>query len=155
MTNSDPAAKTAAVVDALKKLRIPAIIGISGGGLEPLADVPEHVLFVQNVPYDWLFPQVYAVVHHGGSGTTHTAIKYGCPSLVIPHALDQPFWARTIAAKKLGPAGLPIRKLNDGHFEEKLLDLFTNEEYKVNAVRFSELFARESDRDALYRLIIS
>src|SRR5690606_14670788 len=115
----------------------------------------EHVLFVQNVPYDWLFPQVYAVVHHGGSGTTHTAIKYGCPSLVIPHALDQPFWARTIAAKKLGPAGLPIRKLNDGHFEEKLLDLFTNEEYKVNAVRFSELFARESDRDALYRLIIS
>src|SRR5690606_11104857 len=155
MTNSDPAAKTAAVVDALKKLRIPAIIGISGGGLEPLADVPQHVLFVQNVPYDWLFPQVYAVVNHGGSGTTHTAIKYGCPSLIIPHALDQPFWARTIAAKKLGPAGLPIRKLNDGDFKERLLDLYTNEEYKNNARNLSKQMGRESDRDTLYRLIIS
>src|SRR5690606_31591941 len=71
MTNSDPAGKTATIVNG-----IPAIIGISGGGLERSADVPEHVMFVESVPYDWLFPQVHAVVHHGGSGTTHTAIKY-------------------------------------------------------------------------------
>ena len=155
MTSSAPAAKTATILNALKKHGIPAIIGISGGGLERSADVPEHVIFVDSAPYDWLFPQVYSVVHHGGSGTTHTAIKYGCPSFVIWHALDQPFWSRTVSDHKLGPVGLPLRKLDDGHLEEKLLDLYTNEEYTINAVRFSELIAQESDRDSLYRLIIS
>lgn len=153
MTNTDPGKKTETIVDVLKKHGIPAIISTSWGGLKKLDNHPEHILFVNNVPYDWLFPRMYAVVHHGGSGTTHTDAKYACPALVVPHAVDQPFWARTIFELGVGPKGLPIKLLNEAEFEARLLELYSNEEYKTNAISVSEKIALESDRDALYNLI--
>jgi sterol 3beta-glucosyltransferase len=155
MTNPEPKQKSAIIVRVLEKLGVPAIINTSwgGGGLQRIDVTPEHVLFVDNVPYDWLFPKVYAVVHHGGSGTTHMAVKYGCPSLVIPHALDQTFWSRTIAYLRLGPAGLNIRDLNEESFESKLVELYEIAEYKIEALDISERIASESDRDTLYELI--
>ena len=33
----------------------------------------------RSVPHTWLFPQCAAVVHHGGCGTTHTALLAGVP----------------------------------------------------------------------------
>ena len=64
-------------------------------------DAPDHILFVNNIPYDWIFGNMYAVVHHGGSGTTHTALKNGRPGLIIPHIVDQFYWGRTIEQLKL------------------------------------------------------
>ena len=153
MTNPEPKRKSQIIVDVLQKLGVPAIINTSWGGLQRIDDAREHVLFVDSVPYDWLFPKVYAVLHHGGSGTTHMAVKYGCPSLVIPHALDQTFWSRTIADLRLGPAGLNIRDLNEESFESKLVELYENAEYKIKALDISERIASESDRDTLYELI--
>ncbi len=155
MTNPDPGTKTAIILNALKKHNIPAIIATAGGGLKRSDDSPAHVVFIKNVPHDWLFPQVYAVVHHGGSGTTHMAVKYGCPALVIPHAIDQPFWARTIHALGLGPKGIRIRDLNDEVFQSRLAELYTNKDYKDNALEFRRRMSQEGDRDELYRQIIN
>ena len=153
MTNTDPKRKTETIVNALRRNKIAAIINTSWGGLAEINDVPEHVMFVNDVPYDWLYPHIYAVVHHGGSGSTHMALKYGCPSLVIPHALDQPFWARIIHEKGLGPEPLPIRKLNEPEFESRMIDLCDNRTYKMNAQQLSGQMATEANRDKLFRLI--
>ena len=133
MINSDPAGKTRAIVSLLEKHDIPAIINTSWGGLDATIPHPEHVLFVQNIPYDWLFPKVYAVIHHGGSGTTHTGLKNGCATLIIPHIVDQFFWNKTVAKLGAGPLGMPIKKLNEANLEEKLLDLWLNQDYKTQA----------------------
>ena len=116
---------------------------------------PEHVMFVDWIPYDWLFPKIHAVVHHGGSGTTHMGVAYRLPSLLIPHAVDQFFWSRTIAERLLGPKGIRVSELTESEFEPKLLDLLRNEEYGRNAQAMSELMRSEADRNRLFDLIAS
>lgn len=153
MTNTKPHEKTEAIVNVLKKHNIPAIINTSWGGLCEIEDAPENVIFVSDVPYDWLYPQIYAVLHHGGSGSTHMAVKYGLPALVVPHALDQPFWGRIIHKKGLGPEPLPINRLSETAFGSRLLELYDRYDCKRNAEQISQQMALEADRARLYNLI--
>lgn len=155
MSNSNPKEKTGFIVDALRKHNIPAIINTSWGGLEATNLPSENILFVNNIPYDWAFPKMYAVIHHGGSGTTHTALKYACPSLIVPHILDQFYWSKIITSHHLGPQGIPIKNLNAKTFEPKLLDLMTNPSYKQSAAQISEKIKTESDANKLYNMIIN
>lgn len=155
MTNTKPREKTEAIVNVLRRNNIPAIINTSWGGLTEIDDAPDNVLFVRDVPYDWLYPHIYAVVHHGGSGSTHMALKYGCPSLVVPHALDQPFWASIVNEKGLGPKAVSIKHFSESEFESRLIDLCDNYSYKLNARELSQQMAAEADQGRLYEIISS
>ena len=155
MSNSNPKEKTHVIVEVLKRNNISAIINTSWGGLEKIGEYPDHIHFTSNLPYDWIFPKMYAVIHHGGSGTTHTALKYACPSLIIPHILDQFYWNTTISNLHLGPQGISIKKFNEKDFEIKLLDLINNETFKRNAKLISEKMKTESNKDKLYEIIIN
>lgn len=149
MTNPNPEQKTKDILEVLVKHKIPAIINTAGGGLQKPVDYAEHVFFVENIPYDWIFPKIYAVVHHGGSGTTHSAIKYGCASMIVPHILDQHVWNDLLPELNLGPRGISIKKFNSSRFEEKLLDLLNSEKYKENARRIGKEMVKE-DNEAYY-----
>lgn len=155
MTNLNPKEKTRIIINVLIKNKIPAIINISGGGLEQPIVSPEHIHFVENIPYDWIFSRMYAIVHHGGSGTTHSALKYSCPNLIIPHILDQFFWNNLNSNLNLGPKGIPIKKLSEINFENKLLALMNNDSYKINAQMIGEKMSIESNKDKLYDLILN
>jgi UDP:flavonoid glycosyltransferase YjiC (YdhE family) len=52
--------------------------------------LPEGVIAVEMAPHQLLFPHAAAVVHQGGIGTTSQAMRAGKPTLVVPHAHDQP-----------------------------------------------------------------
>jgi sterol 3beta-glucosyltransferase len=69
-------------------------------------ELPESVLRVGAVPHDWLFPRCGALVHHCGAGTAHAAARSGVPSVPVPFALDQPFWADRL--RRLGVASRPV-----------------------------------------------
>lgn len=154
MFNSNPKETTGSIVNVLEKNNIPAIINTSRDGLEEIDVQSGHIFFTNNLPYNRLFPNIYAVVHHGGCGTTHTALKYGLPSLIIPHVLDQFFWDKTISSLKLGPKGISIHKFNEKDFETKLLDLYLNNDYKKNAMAISNKMKVERDKNKLYQIII-
>ncbi|MBN2004797.1 MAG: glycosyltransferase family 1 protein [Anaerolineae bacterium] len=68
--------------------------------------MPKDVFATDMAPHDWLFPQVAAVVHHGGAGTTAAGFCAGIPQVIIPFALDQPFWAWRVAELGSGPPAL-------------------------------------------------
>ena len=51
-----------------------------------------------------------AVVHHGGCTTNGIGIWAGCPTLIIPLALDQWYYGRTVHELGMGPEPLYIRK---------------------------------------------
>ncbi len=155
MSNSNPREKTRIIVEVLKRNKVSAIINTSWGGLEKTTESSDHIHFVSNIPYDWIFPKMHAVVHHGGAGTTHTALKYACPSLIIPHILDQFYWNETISKLHLGPKGMSIKHLNEKNFESKLLDLINNESYKRNTKLISEKMKTESNKDKLYEMIVN
>lgn len=68
--------------------------------------LPDNFYIVEETPHQWLFPRTSLVIHHGGSGTTHSACRAGVPSVVLPFAGDQFFWAHQL--HRLGVAGDPV-----------------------------------------------
>ena len=80
----------------------------------PAADLcSDVVLRVSEVPHDWLFPRVAAVVHDGGAGTSAAVLRAGKPSVVVPFFADQPFWASRIRALGAGPPPIPCTRLTE------------------------------------------
>jgi sterol 3beta-glucosyltransferase len=96
--------------------------GILYRGWGELARVvlPQTMIAVDSVPHDWLFPQVRAVVHHGGAGVTSAALRAGAPAVVVPFLGDQHFWAERIAALGAGPAPIPRAQLTGARLEQAL-----------------------------------
>jgi len=81
-------------------------------GIDP-ARVPPGVFVLDDTPHDWLFARTALVVHHGGAGTSHAAARAGVPSVVVPFAGDQFFWARRLAARGIATA-CPAARLDGG-----------------------------------------
>lgn len=154
MTNPAPEEKTQTILDVLKKLRIPAIINTSEGGLiQPKNYDESNIYFISQVPYDWLLPKIYAVMHHGGAGTTHLSIKYRCASLIMPHIVDQFVWNRIIARKGLGPLGIKVSKITEDRLSPLVQDLWNNQRYKQEAVRIGDLMRAENYEDQIIKMI--
>ena len=133
MRNPKPEANSRLLLGILELLKIPTIVNVYGGGLQKV-EVDENLFhFVDRVPYEWLFPKVHAVIHHGGSGTTHMAAKYGCVQMIIPHIIDQYLWNEVVAKQELGPKGKSIRKINKTWFQKQAEAIWESEKYKKNA----------------------
>ncbi|CAM1347402.1 glycosyltransferase [Tenacibaculum crassostreae] len=145
ISNTTPKKITQFIIDTTSKHNIPTIINTSWGGLVKIENCSGNIYFTENIPYDWIFPKIHSVIHHGGAGTTHSAIKYGCSNLIIPHFIDQFFWNEVVAEKNIGPKGVSIKKLNAAIFEKLLLDLLKNSEYKKNAEMFSNKLKKEAE----------
>jgi sterol 3beta-glucosyltransferase len=47
-------------------------------------------------PHRHLAPLCSAVVHHGGAGTTHMALRAGKPAAVLPFIIEQRMWAARV-----------------------------------------------------------
>lgn len=156
MTNENPEEKTSFFLNIVQNYSIPTIINTSSGGLIKSSDYNSDLVhFATNIPYDWVFSKVHAVIHHGGSGTTHTALKYGCSSLIIPHIIDQFMWRNTIYDLGVGPKGIAIRKLNLKNLEPLILDIYQNTVYKERAKQISEQMKAEKFINELYQFIIN
>lgn len=98
----------------------------------------DDVLGIADVPHDWLFPRMRAVVHHGGAGTTHAALLAGVPQLAVPHIADQPYWARRIHEEHLGPAPLPLNRLTADRLIERLRALSDSSDFTARAASLGE-----------------
>ncbi|KAA3637954.1 MAG: glycosyltransferase [Bacteroidetes bacterium] len=155
MLNTAPEEKTKAILDILSRHQIPAIINTASGGLvEPENYDREMLHFVNRIPYDWVFPKMHAVIHHGGSGTTHMALKSGCATMVIPHIIDQFAWNGIVHELGAGPKGDKVGKLTVDNLEPKILDLWNNEDYKVKTEAIGRQMRKEDFREEIYRFVI-
>ena len=70
--------------------------------------LPKNIFQVESAPYHWLFPRVSAAIHAAGAGTVAEALRAGIPSICVPFAGEQKFYARRLA--ELGLAAKPIRR---------------------------------------------
>jgi sterol 3beta-glucosyltransferase len=109
MRGRDPRGLADVVVRALQTAGVRGVLSSGWGGLEA-EDLPADMIRVDDVPHDWLFPRMRAVVHHGGAGTTHTGLRASRPTVICPFMADQPFWGRVVRDRGLGPA--PIRQVD-------------------------------------------
>jgi sterol 3beta-glucosyltransferase len=92
-----------AVIDAVDHRRAVFHPGWSG---VHTGELPANFFVVGETPHSWLFPRMAVIIHHGGSGTTHSAARAGVPSVVVPFAEDQFFWADRL--RRLGVAPEPV-----------------------------------------------
>jgi sterol 3beta-glucosyltransferase len=97
----------------LEALQLTGQRGILMGGWGGLGagDLPENILRIGSTPHDWLLPRVSVVVHHGGAGTTATAIRAGRPNIVVPFFADQPFWGDRVYRLGAGSKPIPFSRL--------------------------------------------
>ncbi|CZR52709.1 related to sterol glucosyltransferase [Phialocephala subalpina] len=103
---------TQMIFGAVKRAGVRALVSKGWGGLGE-GDVPEGIFLLGNVPHDWLFQYVSAVVHHGGAGTTAIGIAMGKPTVVVPFFGDQPFWGAMIHRAGAGPEPVPFKKMTE------------------------------------------
>ncbi|HJU22944.1 MAG TPA: glycosyltransferase [Casimicrobiaceae bacterium] len=107
----------AIVLDALDGRRALVQAGWSDFGRGALS---ASVHRIGPMPHAWLFPRTRIVVHHGGAGTTHSAARSGVPSVVIPLAADQFFWADRLHRLGVAPKGLPHRDASASALDARL-----------------------------------
>lgn len=89
-------AKAVAVLDA------EIVVAIAEEHMELLTGLPDDVRVLTGVPLDLVLPSCDLVLHHGGAGTTLTAMTHGVPQLVIPQLPDHALHGRQLAATGAG-----------------------------------------------------
>jgi sterol 3beta-glucosyltransferase len=107
MTGFDKSRLLDALIKAMTGRR--AVFHPGWSGIDPKV-LPDNFLVIGDTPHDWLFPRTAAVIHHGGSGTSHSAARAGVPSIVTPFAGDQFFWAERLRLAGVAPAAVDGRR---------------------------------------------
>jgi sterol 3beta-glucosyltransferase len=143
MKKGNPEKIATEIIKGCKALNMQVIISAGWGGLSvgpQFKDDPE-VLFLETVSHSKLFPLVKVILHHGGIGTTHAALRAGTPSVIVPFIVDQPWWAHKLNKQKLGPKSLPFRKLKSKKVSKRIREALT---YKQNVVDISNKMKDDS-----------
>jgi sterol 3beta-glucosyltransferase len=109
----NPALLTEQLMAALRLSGERAVIlrGWADIGHEGNTGTTPDVFWLDFAPYEWLFPRMAALVHHGGSGTTGAGLRAGVPSVVVPFGADQHFWGSRVTALGAGPEPIPFKTL--------------------------------------------
>lgn len=102
MPGLDPVQLANDVIAALARVGRRGVLATGGGALR-VVNPPAHIHVVDAAPHDRLLPLTAAAVHHGGAGTTASALRAGIAMAICPFLGDQPFWGRRATA--LGVAG--------------------------------------------------
>ncbi|MDO8614705.1 MAG: glycosyltransferase [Dehalococcoidia bacterium] len=152
MTSEDSPALTKLVAEAARQAGVRAIIepGMAGLGA---ADMPPEILVASDVPHAWLLPRVAALVHHGGVGTTASALHAGIPSVVVPHVFDQFFWAER--ARKLGvaPAPISLKSLTAASLSAAIRKAVEDRKLLERARRLGEILKHERGPEGAVQLV--
>lgn len=142
MPGSDPWRTGRVVVEALAQAGQRGLIVTGSGGLS-VPYPPPGVYVADVVPYDWLLPQVAAVVHHGGAGSTAAGLRAGKPTVICPFAADQPFWGRRVCALGAGPAPIPRRRLSVKTLAEAIRQATSHADMRRKAAEVGEKIRAE------------
>lgn len=141
MSSRDPEALSELVLSAVRRAGVRAVLLSGWGGLADRGG--DDVFVTAEAPHDWLFPQMAAVVHHGGAGTTGAAFTAGVPAVVVPFAVDQPFWASRVVALGTGPAPIRRQQLTDSALGAALRTAATDPTMRDRAARLGRSIRSE------------
>ncbi|MDX1993825.1 MAG: glycosyltransferase [bacterium] len=142
MRDRKPEATTRLILEAIKQTGHRAVL-LSGWARMGVDNLPDNVFLLDYAPHTWLFPQMAAIVHHGGAGTTAAGLRAGVPSIIVPIIADQPFWGRRIAELGAGTAPIPHKRLNVENLAEAIHSATSNAPMRQRASELGEKIASE------------
>ena len=147
----NPEALTKLVLEALALTGQRAILDTGWGGLSN-AELPDQVFQVKSdsAPHDWLLPQMAAVVHHGGTGTTFAGLRAGLPSIIVPSFGETFFWGQRVADLGVGPLPIPKKHLTAKRLAAAIHTAITD---KAMQARAAALGQRIQSEDGVARAV--
>lgn len=110
MGGSNGRETTELLIDAVRMTNQRAVIQ-AGWGRLGTEETLSNIFCTEYVPHQWLFPQGFCVVHHGGAGTTTSVCRAKVPSVVVAHHADQPYWGKRLSDLGVAPKHLHRRSL--------------------------------------------
>lgn len=137
----NPKQFTDMIIEAAKKTGTRIVIGKGWTGLGN-GYINKDIFTVGDVPHGSLFPEMAGIIHHGGSGTTHTAARSGIPQFILPQIIDQYYWGNQIHKQGMGPKPVIPKKIT----VEKLaaaMDALKNGNYRTKAELLSRSMQHE------------
>ncbi len=153
MANRNSRRTAGIVMEALERIHARAVLVSGWGGMAMPASGENDVLMMESVPHEWLFPQMAAVVHHGGSGTLGAALRAGKPSVVVPFTGDQPLWAAQVERLGVGPSPVPHSKLTVTALANALHDALHDSAMQARAAALGEQLRAENGVSAAIQII--
>jgi UDP:flavonoid glycosyltransferase YjiC (YdhE family) len=143
MIGNNPERLTAITLETLKRSNRRGVL-MAGWADLANGDLPDNVIRLESVPHEWLFPRMAAVIHHGGTGTTHTGLRAGVPNVIVPFFADQPFWADRVRLLGAGPPPIPQEELTAENLAEAIRLAATDELMQAQAADVGEKIRDEA-----------
>ncbi|PKS12321.1 hypothetical protein jhhlp_001621 [Lomentospora prolificans] len=146
----NPAKMTQEVIDAVLAADVRCILSKgwsdrpTNGGPAVIADepaLPPEIFVIKSAPHDWLFTQIDAAAHHGGSGTTGASLRAGIPTIIRPFFGDQFFFGSRV--EDLG-VGIYLRKWGSNSFGRALWEATHNERLITRAKSLGQRIRKEN-----------
>lgn len=143
VAHSEPDKMTKILFETIERVQCRAVILSGWSGIGEGLPLPEAILVTKFVQHTWLFPRCACVVHAGGPGTAATALRWGIPSIVVPHINDQPLLAELL--RGLGCVGdvIPYSEINTNRLAAALMATLSEPRYKQAALRAAAEIASE------------
>jgi UDP:flavonoid glycosyltransferase YjiC (YdhE family) len=119
MSDAHPERLTHLVRDALERCHQRGVLLTGWGALQQ--EAPSSQIYpIASVPHNWLFPQMAAVVAHGGAGTIGASLRAGIPPISASFLPEQAFWATQILRLGAGPPPITARTLTALHLAQAI-----------------------------------
>ncbi|MBN3884985.1 MAG: glycosyltransferase family 1 protein [Nostoc sp. JL34] len=136
-------------LDLLTKEAVIEVLALTGQriivqSLDDDAELPDEVFNIKQwIPHEWLLPQVAAIVHHGGCGTTMSSLRAGVPTIIIPSITDQFFWGNRVAKLGLGPISILRKQFSAKRLAAAILAAISDKKMQDCAAAMGKLIQAE------------
>jgi len=106
---------------------------ISKGWADLSGENDHDILFIDEIPFELLFPKLAAVIYHGGTGTMAAIARAGIPQAAFPFMGDQFTNQKQIVKLGLGPDTCNFKKMTPEAIVSAITACITNDSYRIKA----------------------
>jgi len=126
---------------------------ISKGWANFRAIETHDILYVDEMPFELLFPRLAAVIYHGGTGTLATIARAGIPQAAFPFMADQFDNRKQIVKLGLGPNTCDFKKITAEAISTAIKECISNDRYRKTAESISKKLQNSNGIELTVQLI--
>ncbi len=103
----------------------------------------DRIHLIEESDHAEVFPGCRMIVHHGGAGTTQSALGAGRPAVVVEHGFDQAYWGKALVRAGISPRLLHRRSVTPRKLARAIRACVDDPQFGATASRLAVAFNRE------------